>query len=61
MRKFSMKKPGTPAIDDSRPNGSAGVNVLGDGARAPEPAPAGDAEPPGVPGARAGGAAGVAP
>jgi hypothetical protein len=56
-----MKKPGTPEIDDSRPNGSAGVNVLGDGARGPEPAPAAADEPPGVAAAPPGVAAGVAP
>src|SRR5271157_3929001 len=46
MRKFSMKKPGTPAIEDSSPNGSNGVSVDGEGAwwcaRGPaaEPSPA---------------------
>src|SRR6202023_44064 len=59
MRKFSMKTPGTPAIVDSRPNGSAGVSVPGEGARAPPRAPAGPAFVPGpeVPDCGAGGEA----
>jgi len=64
MRKLSMKKPGTPAIDDSRANGRAGVNVPGDGARVPEPGAAAGAafdSPRGLPGPVAGGAAGVLP
>src|SRR5450759_4372207 len=33
MRKLSIKKLGTPAIEDSSPSGSEGVSVEGDGAR----------------------------